>query len=268
VGVALAPTRVISILTVLLASSSPVLLAARCGGGTTTILHYHLDRLGSTQAVTNGSGALVGQARYEAYGKTRARQDGGGLTVSGSDLTRHEFTGHESEHASGLIYAGARYYDAELAQFESRDPATQFLSPYAYGPWDPLNGTDPDGAVFLIDDLIIAGLIAAGGEDKTTLTWEDGVKAIYHTHPWDGDSPALQRATKNGTRLPGDHGRGVNDAQPVREFGVPNFYKDAFGNVRVIERRSGDYYVRTIQGKPLSGETKGVGRIWKPSSPR
>jgi len=43
---------------------------------------------------------------------------------------------------------GARYYDPETALFLTFDPAGQFASPYAYGPWNPLGGVDPDGRIF------------------------------------------------------------------------------------------------------------------------
>ena len=45
--------------------------------------------------------------------------------------------------------------------FLTHDPARQFASPYAYGPWDPVNGTDPTGSVFGLDDLVIAILAGA-----------------------------------------------------------------------------------------------------------
>jgi len=165
-GVAVSRARAVSIATTVLISTSPMLLAFQCGGGTATITHYHLDRLGSTQALTSVTGALVGQARYKAYGETRLRADGAGAPISGTDVTRHEFTGHETELGSGLVYAGARFYDPELGQFLSLDPVVQFASPYAYGPWDPMNGTDPDGAIW---PIFVAALWAAAVAFAVTL---------------------------------------------------------------------------------------------------
>lgn len=127
--------------------------AAAGGGGNPGIpysgmRHYHADHLGSVQVVSGGSAGIWEQIRYDAYGAVRARKRGNGDDVPGSDHARREFTGYEAEHLSGLSYAGARFYDAELGQFLTHDPADQFPSPYAYGPGDPMNGTDPTGRFF------------------------------------------------------------------------------------------------------------------------
>ncbi|GIW45624.1 MAG: hypothetical protein KatS3mg077_2906 [Candidatus Binatia bacterium] len=51
----------------------------------------------------------------------------------------------------------------------THDPVRQFASPYAYGPWDPVNGTDPTGAVFGLEALIawavvlLAAAVDVGG---------------------------------------------------------------------------------------------------------
>lgn len=134
------------------------------GGGAppvSTVHYYHGDHLGSTHAVTDQSGNLTVQIRYDTYGKEILRVDGSGNAITAVDKVKHGFTGHEREHTSGLIDAGARFLDADLAQFLTVDPAGQFLSPYAYGPGDPVNGTDPSGAAFGIDDLFVFVAILA-----------------------------------------------------------------------------------------------------------
>lgn len=140
--------------------------AAACGGGGgpsipySGMRNYHTDHLGSTQVVTGGGSGLWELIRYDAYGAVRLRQDWNGNNISGSNHARREFTGYEAEHVSGLQYAGARFYDAELGQFLIHDPAGQFPSPYAYGPGDPMNGTDPTGAIFGIEWAIISAVLA------------------------------------------------------------------------------------------------------------
>jgi len=46
--------------------------------------------------------------------------------------------------------------------FLTHDPARQFANPYAYGPWDPVNGTDPTGTVFwwVVGIAVVAGAAA------------------------------------------------------------------------------------------------------------
>lgn len=115
------------------------------------IHHYHLDHLGSPQTITKGDGTILRQTRYYPYGGVRGRW----LAASDSEQDRHEFTGYYSEPISELEYAGARLYDPKLGSFLTHDPARQFASPYAYGPWSPINVTDPNGAII---PFLAAGL--------------------------------------------------------------------------------------------------------------
>jgi RHS repeat-associated protein len=153
--------RSVAVSILLIAGSAPVVMVAGCGFDP-IVRHYHLDRLGTTQVVTDYNGNIYRQMRYYAYGEVRARFNAAGSPVSGvvSDA-RYEFTGYETDSYAALDYAGARFYDPELAQFQSHDPKRQFASPYAYGPGDPINGTDPTGEDFGVTLFVIALLAAA-----------------------------------------------------------------------------------------------------------
>jgi hypothetical protein len=50
-----------------------------------------------------------------------------------------------------------------LGTFLTHDPARQFPSPYAYGSWNPLNGTDSNGGLFLefLFALFVAAVVSA-----------------------------------------------------------------------------------------------------------
>jgi RHS repeat-associated protein len=126
-----------------------------------TVHHYHTDHLGSVQVITDDDGLIVEEIRYYPYGEIRGRFGPGGnvLPAPSGDSVRHEFTGHETELNSGLIYAGARFLDPLTATFQTHDPAAQYLNPYAYGPWDPMNGSDPTGAFFGVGEIV--GFLAA-----------------------------------------------------------------------------------------------------------
>lgn len=115
-------------------------------GQTDVIRHYHLDHLGSTQAITSNSGALLEQIRYDGYGKVRGRWDGSNTVLTPGAAGRYEFTGYETQSDSGIEYAGARFYDPEFGSFLSHDPMAEFPNPYTYVHWDPVNSTDPGGA--------------------------------------------------------------------------------------------------------------------------
>ena len=148
--VLLVPTRAFATAAFFWLALLPPGLAKAALPGDVTLWHYHLDHLGSTHSITDASGNLYRQTRTTAYGEVRGRYDGSGNVVAAEVALRHEFTGYQSEEKSGLQYAGARYYLPELGVFTSHDPAGQFPSPYAYGPGDPINGTDPNGSFFLV----------------------------------------------------------------------------------------------------------------------
>jgi RHS repeat-associated protein len=141
--------------------------AAQCGGPTPTptpapaISHFHTDHLGSTQMITDETGDVVEHVRYLPYGLVRGRWDGAGNVIAAPSAgdVRFEYTGHERDTHSGLIYAGARFYDPLLGSFLSPDPESEFTSPYSYVGWDPVNGSDPTGRCELFCLLVISFVV-------------------------------------------------------------------------------------------------------------
>ena len=69
---------------------------------------FHHDALGSTRALSNASGAVVGTFTYGPYGR---------LTAStGTATTTLGYAGQYTDAEPGLIYLRARYYDPATAQ--------------------------------------------------------------------------------------------------------------------------------------------------------
>jgi RHS repeat-associated protein len=66
----------------------------------------------------------------------------------------------EFNDGSGIqqIDFGARYYDHQLGVWHNQDPAGQFPSPYMAMGNSWVNGTDPNGQLFLVDDIIVAAV--------------------------------------------------------------------------------------------------------------
>lgn len=103
-----------------------------------TTLYYHQDQLGSTRALTDASGSVVGTYTYDPYGKPTAS--------TGTATTALGFASQYTDAESGLIYLRNRHYDPSTAQFLTRDPAVATTrEPYSYVAGNPLNGTDPSG---------------------------------------------------------------------------------------------------------------------------
>lgn len=105
--------------------------------------YYHADPLGTPRAVVTAGGTVTERADYYPFGLEMP----GRAYVQGTP-TRENFTGHEKDTETGLLYAGARYYMPALGRFTSVDPHAASYpgwSPYSYALNNPLSNTDPDG---------------------------------------------------------------------------------------------------------------------------
>ena len=103
------------------------------------VRNYLTDALGSSVALTDGSGGVQTEYTYEPFG---------GTSVTGASTTSAlAFTGRESD-GTGLYYYRARYYQSTLQRFASEDPL-QFASGdanhYVYVRNSPAVWSDPLG---------------------------------------------------------------------------------------------------------------------------
>ncbi|MFH2138614.1 MAG: RHS repeat-associated core domain-containing protein [Candidatus Omnitrophota bacterium] len=119
---------------------------------TGTTLYTHGDHLGSSNVITDQTGAVIQHTEYDPFGKVVLDER------TGSDGTEYKFTGKELD-SNQLYYYGARYYDAELCRFITPDsivPETknpQSFNRYSYCDNNPVNYTDPTGHAKLRDVL-------------------------------------------------------------------------------------------------------------------
>ncbi len=74
------------------------------------VTYLHGDHLGSTSVT---SGVSSSTQTYYPYGNVR--------TTSGTLPTDYTFTGQKLDASSGLMYYGARYYDAAIGRFAQPD---------------------------------------------------------------------------------------------------------------------------------------------------
>ena len=100
---------------------------------------YHSNQQFSVGAITDSGGNLVERFGYNAYGKP--------VTILDSVLVNNEylFTGRQIDTETGLFYFRARYYDASLGQFISRDPVGYVDGMSFYGSYFIPNKLDPSG---------------------------------------------------------------------------------------------------------------------------
>ncbi|WKZ53206.1 MAG: RHS repeat-associated core domain-containing protein [Anaerolineales bacterium] len=146
----------------------------------TTTLNYILgDHLGSTNIITNATGALVVETRYKPWGEVRY------ATANQTLPTRFIFTGQYSyinDDATdlgaagfGLMYFKARWYDPTTAHFSQADTVVsggvQGADRYAYGLNNPLKYTDPSGHTAVCVDFADNGE-CLGWEDQAVTTDE------------------------------------------------------------------------------------------------
>ena len=108
-----------------------------------TMTYLTSDLLGSVRGTINTSGTLTASTSYDAWGNP---QTTGGLTSS----TPFGYAGGYTD-PTGLIYLIGRYYDPQTGQFLTVDPAGDIvgLNAYVYTRDDPVNLTDPSGALAL-----------------------------------------------------------------------------------------------------------------------
>jgi len=139
------------------------------------LYYIHTDNLGSIQAITNSTGAMVSEYAYTPWG--------GRILLSGVNITDRGYTGHEhlspfGDDTSGgfcLINMNGRIYDPVLARFLSPDPYvqapdfTQSFNRYAYGWNNPFKYTDPSGEIVW---FIYAGAALVGGTLNLISNWK------------------------------------------------------------------------------------------------
>ena len=81
-----------------------------------SVYFYHYDRLGSVRFLTDGSGNVVSEYVYDAFGNV--------LSSSGSISQPYQYVGKEGyyrESQLDLYLLGQRWYDEEVGRFISRD---------------------------------------------------------------------------------------------------------------------------------------------------
>ncbi|MFA6217601.1 MAG: RHS repeat-associated core domain-containing protein [Candidatus Omnitrophota bacterium] len=157
--------------------------------------YYHSDHLGSSNVITNQSGAQVESVEYTPYGTI--------AQLTGSDVVKHKFTGKELDN-TGLYFYGARYYDPVIGRFITADTIVQepynpqTLNRYSYCDNNPVNYIDPSGHGWLrnIFQEISRwfGQAESGLEKVTGAEWDINANVSYTVR---FDTGSLSRHSSN-----------------------------------------------------------------------
>jgi RHS repeat-associated protein len=139
--------------------------------------YLHLDRLGSTTAVSDANGGEIPDDAhgFDAFGRPRGRDwqptsDQMHPKGEWGTTTNHGFTGHEQLDETYLTHMNGRVYDYRLGRFLSVDPListptnSQSINPYSYIGNNPLSGTDPSGYCSVVTGGRMFGIDKGGGD--------------------------------------------------------------------------------------------------------
>ena len=153
---------------------------AAIGGEETWV--FDCDFRDLPQAAFDGSGAMVWQGEFSAFGKLRQ--------AHGPDRVPWRFSGQYADEVSGLYYNRFRYYDPDLKIFTQADPLGLSASPTPHGYVD-----DPFA---LVDPLGLVACSASNTSAKTTLT-AGGKKKLGNLEPFTDMTAADAIRARGGT---------------------------------------------------------------------
>ncbi len=108
---------------------------------TTNRYYFHKDHLGSIVAITNNSGTIVSEYKYDSFWNVE------NIYWDESLENTILYTGREYDKEINLYYYRARYYSSDLWRFISRDPIGQVddVNIYSYVANNPVMFRDPMG---------------------------------------------------------------------------------------------------------------------------
>jgi RHS repeat-associated protein len=126
--------------------SERLIRVSRPGDAAEPIRYFHFDKLGTTTALTDETGAPKAAFHVDAHGELRDPSELAGTK------NRVLFTGYTWSASTGLYYANARWYDPATSRFTTADDPRYTriddppsLNRYQYAAGNPTRYVDPTG---------------------------------------------------------------------------------------------------------------------------
>jgi len=126
--------------------------------------YYTFDEAGNVSQRTNASGAVTSTDSYDAFGAGTTPPDPFGF---GGQF------GYYTDHETGLVLCGQRYYDPGAARWLTRDPLGYAggVNLYAYCGNNPIGNADPVG-LYDLSGILDTGLMGGSVADLGTIMGE------------------------------------------------------------------------------------------------
>jgi len=113
---------------------------------------YHFDGIHNTSDLTDESGTVTDQYRFDAWGKLTSSTGG----TANANTYKGEFLAYRQDpHAGPETTYSLTHRDisADTGRHRSPDPAEDKLNPYPYASNNPVNRADPSGLAELVESI-------------------------------------------------------------------------------------------------------------------
>lgn len=143
--------------------------------------YVQTDYLGSITQIFDGTGTIIKENSFDAWGRNRNPQTWAALSPVGtSDGWDRGYTGHEHLSQFGIINMNGRLYDPLLGRMMEPDPFimgknnSQGYNRYSYALNNPLKYTDPSGNVITLPVAMAIGAAASAAMYAGQVAFSDG----------------------------------------------------------------------------------------------
>jgi len=182
-----------------------------------TSVYQLTDHLGNVRAVIAKQGtnavALVGATDYYPFGMAMP------LRIFGANGYRYQFQGQEKDIETGKEAFQLRLWDGRIGRWLTTDPAGQYASPYLGMGNNPINGIDPDGALY-------NPVYGSDGKRRGSTVEGNQGEAIIYDGNLDFSKMSVTQLTNNGGQTLSKYS--INNPEFANSIAFMNVYIDLF----------------------------------------